>query len=265
MAFVNLGIIIFIFAVLVSIILNVVAYFDLKMQKEKDHFIISFGLITNKKINIPINKIQLLVWEYNPFKKLLGFRALKIRQASSGVNVKKNQKIGVPACSNKEQLELEKLIFNSTAEFSQIMKTHIYFFIRSFIIYTAVIGAALSTFIILRPEFINIGVAAAIIIVAILALLLFLDYKKRAYRISDDLIEITKGQIATTMVLLQSYKIQSVAYNQSVFMKRRKLSTIIIYTAAGTTLSIPYINEELAKQMFNYLLFKVEESNQSWM
>ncbi len=265
MAFVNLGVTIFIFAVLVSIILNVIGYFDLKMEKEKNHFIISFGLITNKKINIPINKIQLLVWEYNPFKKLLGFKALKIRQASSGAGVKKNQKIEVPACSNNEQSQLENLIFNSKAEFSQIVKTNSFYFIRSFIIYSSIIAIAFTSFVMLRPEFLNLGIGIAAFIETMLAVLLFVAYKRRAYRISDDLLEITKGQIATTVVLLQTYKIQSVAYNQSVFMRRRKLSSIIIYTAAGTTLSIPYIKEDFACQMFNYLLFKVEESNQSWM
>jgi len=63
---------------------------------------------------------------------------------------------------------------------------------------------------------------------------------------------------------MELYKIQAVEFKQTIFQKRRKLASLVLMNASGT-LTIPYINELLAKQIYDYLLFHTETSEKEWM
>ena len=107
--------------------------------------------------------------------------------------------------------------------------------------------------------------SAALIFELLLAAFLFLSHKKRHFRISETQLEISKGHISQTIYRLQNYKIQSVRFRQNIFVKRRGLADIIIYSGAGENLTIPYIPEKLAMDLYNFLLYKVESTNKTWM
>jgi putative membrane protein len=45
--------------------------------------------------------------------------------------------------------------------------------------------------------------------------------------------------------------------------ERKGLATIRFYLASGT-LKLPYVDHELAKQLRDYVLYRVESSQQAW-
>jgi putative membrane protein len=49
---------------------------------------------------------------------------------------------------------------------------------------------------------------------------------------------------------------------QTIFQKRRALASLTLMNATGT-LTIPYIEESLAKQIYDYLLYHTEISQKS--
>ena len=255
----------FIFALVASIIKMIIKYYNFRMLHDDSNYIISYGLLNIKKINIPLRKIQLIIYEDNPIKKFLGFKSLTLYQASAANNVKKDQKINIPACSSEQQKIIEEDLYNNNEEFSKAVKTHGWFFIKNFILFTLILSPIV-LLLLLGDKLLDIRFFIPLVsIELILAGLLFLDYRKRNFRLNEDIIEINKGQIGNTYKRMYMYKIQSVSIKQSIFMKRRNLATIVLYTAAGTQIIIPYIESKTAYNTANYILFKIESSKDAWM
>ena len=53
-------------------------------------------------------------------------------------------------------------------------------------------------------------------------------------------------------------------HQQTFFQKRRSLASLHLMNAAGS-MTIPYIDEKLAMQIYNYLLYHTEVSERKWM
>lgn len=261
-AFVYLGIFLLIFAIGISMIKTILRFYNLTMTQVKEKYVISYGLLNTKIVNIPVNKIQLIIWESNPLRNILKFKTLSIKQASADNQVKKDQNINIPACNSSQQKHIENSLFgNKEIDFSEKIKTQPFYFIRQFVFILIIFIAIEIVFWFYKTEF----MLPAILLLITASVGIFIKFKKRSFRISDTVIEINKGLIGSTTKLMQNYKIQSVSFNQSFFMKRRKLATIIIYTAAGNILRIPYVKENIATDLADFLLYKIESSDMSWM
>ncbi len=257
-----MAILVFFFSVFVSLVITIFKFFNFRLQKSHSAFVISFGLLNTKKINVPLSKIQIIAWHINPLRQLLKFENLTIKQAVSGPQVKSKQKIEVPACNSAHKKSISDALFGSEIPiFSEHHKSHFLYFLKSFLILSFLI-IGLSSFLWLQKPIFLVPLA---IIELTIAILIYLAYKKRYFRISESIIEISKGQIGRVIYQLQNYKIQSVRFKQSIIIKRRKLASIVIYTAAGEYLTIPYIPEEQAMELYNYLLYKAESTEEAWM
>ena len=77
-------------------------------------------------------------------------------------------------------------------------------------------------------------------------------------------IRISKGAISQKWKQMELFKIQSVQFRQTIFQKRRKLASLHLMNASGS-MTIPYIDEKLAMQIYNYLLYHTEVSKKKWM
>ncbi len=89
--------------------------------------------------------------------------------------------------------------------------------------------------------------------------------KKHYFRISEKLIENSTGAVGQKFSRMFNFKVQTVKYKQTIFQRRKNLATLKIYTAGGKVLSMPYINSDLAFELYNYLLYKAESNNKKWM
>ena len=74
----------------------------------------------------------------------------------------------------------------------------------------------------------------------------------------------TYGVIERITKVIALYKVQGVHVRQTPFQSRRGLSNLVIHTASGDV-QIPYIKFELALQLKNHILFKIESSTLAWM
>jgi putative membrane protein len=71
------------------------------------------------------------------------------------------------------------------------------------------------------------------------------------------------GVLAYRTVALLYRKVQRVTVSQSRFQRRKGLATLRVYMASGSV-RIPYIEHELARQLQDYILYKVESSTKAW-
>ena len=252
----------FLISVLLSFILSFIRFYELKLSKQEHSFKLSFGLIQTKEITIPKDKIQIISWHQNPLRQLLRFETLKIKQATSGDQIKKKQAIEIPACRLSHQEKIKNAIFEEVApDFSEAVKSHWIYFLRNFV-FVSLIFILPTVFHWWQDTEYQITLA----IYELFAMVFFyLSYRKRTFRISNSQLEITKGHISKTIYQLQNYKIQSVKFTQNILTKRRELADITIYTAAGENLKIPYIQEKTAIDLYNFLLYKIESTEKAWM
>jgi putative membrane protein len=93
----------------------------------------------------------------------------------------------------------------------------------------------------------------------------YLSYKKRYFKISPQMLQTAKGTIEHEFSRILNFKIQTIKYKQTFFQRRRNLASISINISGGKSIKIPYVHEELATELYNYLLYCTESSNKKWM
>ena len=262
----NLALIVFlvIFFLLVSILFSLFRtlfkYFDFKLLKKENAYRVEAGLINKRNVVMPYNKIQELNWETGPLKKLFGSYNLVFKQAVSGQN-KRTQLVDAPGCLAKH-LELLKTDLFGEDELSEIPKIHSnnYYFRRLWIFYGWVPVVLASPFLYIEWLF----WAGVILWLLITAGYSFLILKKRYFRMNSNQIRISEGAISHKWKQMELFKIQSVEFKQTIFQKRRSLASLRLMNASGS-MTIPYINESMAKEIYNYLLYHTEISEKRWM
>ena len=88
--------------------------------------------------------------------------------------------------------------------------------------------------------------------------------RKRKLKIHPDYLISEGGIFGDSSKLIEIYKIQSVTIHSSPMQRRRKATSLHIYTAGGN-IAFPYINEKIAKQARNYILYRAEAEKKSWI
>ena len=235
-------------------------YFDFKLLKKEDTYRIESGLVSKRNVVIPHNKVQELNWESGPLKQLFGIYNLVFKQAVSGQN-RRQQLVDAPGCLSKH-LELLRADLFGEDHLSELPKFYSdnYFFRRLWMIYGWIPVVLVTPFLYSQVLF-WIGVFLWILASAGYS---YLVLKKRYFRMNNEQIRISKGAISHKWKQMELFKIQSVQFRQTIFQKRRSLASLQLMNAAGS-MTIPYIDEKLAMQIYNYLLYHTEISKERWM
>lgn len=249
-------------SILFSLIRTVLKYFDFKLLKKDGNYRIESGLINKQNVIIPHNKVQELNWETGPVKKLFGIYHLVFKQAVSGQQNRKNQQlVDAPGCLEHHLDLLKNDLFGAdNLTDSPRIYSNPYYFRRLWLIYGWIPVLAVTP--VFYAEWLFWIAAATWLSAAAGYSILML--KKRYFRMNEDQIRISKGAITHKWKQMELYKIQSVKFRQTIFQKRRKLASLQLMNAAGS-MTIPYIDEQLAMQIYNYLLFHTEVSEKKWM
>jgi putative membrane protein len=247
-------------SVLFSLFRTLFKYFDFKLLKRDDTFRIESGLINKRNVIIPYSKVQELNWETGPLKSIFGIYHLVFKQAVSK-QTKKTQLVDAPGCLTRHLVLLKTDLFGEEV-LDKLPKIHSdkFYFKRLWII-SGWIPAIIAVPFFYNEWLLWAGVATWLLATAGYN---FLVLKKRYFRMNGNQIRISQGAISHKWKQMKLFKIQSVEFKQTIFQKRRALASLKLMNAAGT-ISIPYIDEQIAKQIYNYLLFHTETSERRWM
>lgn len=88
-------------------------------------------------------------------------------------------------------------------------------------------------------------------------------YKKRGYFISEHGMVLRRGFLGMRTNAFLHRKVQRVSVTQTPLQERHGLSTMRFYLASGS-LKLPYVEYDMAKQLRDYVLYKVESSRLAW-
>ncbi len=253
-----------VFFIVVSIFFSlartILKYFDFNLTKRENSYQVQSGLINKRNVLVPLNKVQELNWSTNPLMKIFGIYHLVFRQAVSGQN-RRRQLTDAPGCLQTHIDSLKNDLFGADklSPLPPIFSNR-YYFRRLWILY-----GWLPTMLVLPFLFNYVFFqAGAIIWLAITAMYSYLTLKKRYFQIDAEQIRISKGAFSQKWKQMELYKIQSVEVKQTLFQRRRALASLRLMNSAGT-INIPFINEQLAYNIYNYLLYHTEISEKSWM
>jgi len=245
---------------LLSIIQSILRFYDLKFFSSEKGVQLVSGLLKRVEYQIPVHKIQWIEWSTNPLRKWVGFKTIEVNQASSN-EVKKKDSITVPACKEEH---LDRLL----ADFYPELNKSEYRKIPAAPFYKVQLIALFSLIpalqICILSYFEPLLLIAAFIWLAASLPFVWNYANKMQLEINADLIKLSKGWVFPKAAYLKHYKIQSVKLQQNIFQKRRKLVHMVFYTASGR-LKMWQLNEDIAKRIYNYLLYQIEISKKNWM
>ena len=252
--------------VVASIIGAFLRYHNFALVTDKDVLRSSGGLLTRHEHSVSFAKIQSVFVSQNPVLRMFGRFRLSAKQASSGKPGA--DKLFVIPLSEPEQLpaiadevfgdEFQDADLNPRAgEYQRISPRYV----RSRMILTGILPAlAVTGLISLAAGFYAL---AFLLWIPLDGLLVWTLYRKYGYRITPDGMLLRRGFLGFRVVAFTHRKVQRINVTQTIPQKRKGLATLRVYLASGSV-KLPYIDVEMAKQLRDYILYKVESSELAW-
>lgn len=249
----------FVASFIISMIRMVLTYYDLKLVRSGQGFRYTAGLFTKRVISALDQKIQKVTWSDNLLKKLIGNFDLKFEQAGAeALNQKKS--ITVPACKiHHIKTVLTDVFPNLNFESIALKKISKLWLYRQVLYRSIPVVVFLVGGIIFSPKlFIVFSLAIIFLFHA------FLKFNKAAYGYDDNYFYLKGGVYGDKNTIFPIYKVQSVERSQSPYMRRKGLTTLTFYHASGSS-TVPYIPNQKALEIMNFMLYRIESSKDRWM
>lgn len=249
-----------------SIIGTFLRYHDFVLTSGSDVLRSTSGLLTRHEHSVNFAKIQSVYAVQNPVLRLFGRLRLRARQASSGRRGK-GQHFVIPLCEPAQLPAIAAEIFSDefqnvdldprAGQYSGISPRYM----RSRIILTGILPAVALT----GLMSLTVGFDALVLLlwIPLNVLLVWIVYRKYGYKITEDGLMLRRGLFGYRMAAFIHRKIQRISVTQSMPQKRKGLATLHFYLASGS-IKLPYVDFEMAKQLRDYVLFKVESSQLAW-
>ncbi|TPV33466.1 hypothetical protein FJ651_10295 [Paucihalobacter ruber] len=246
-------------AFLFSLVKTIIVNYNLQVIEHNQTIEISKGLLNKISVNLNPSRIQNIIITHNRIKRYFGLYTLEAKQAMT--DQKKAQNLSIIALSKEQINYLTQKLYQEFVVIDEKFKPSFYF-IRIKIIQSVLIliGLNIGMFF---SELINLWVLN-ILLIPVLYFFVITTYRKANYGVNDDFLMVESGFIETKTQIVQHHKIQSVEMYQSYFMKRRGVASLYIYNASGNV-TLKYIQESIARQVHNFLLYKVETTDKNWM
>ena len=246
----------------VSMIMTILKYYDLQFWRKGAKFQAVYGLFNRREYAALDNKIQILKWGQNILERWIGFYNITFAQARSSDEKKESGSIRIPGCDVSQIRYVQEAWLGPDVTQDMVyQKVSMHMFWHT-AIYVVLIGLAASGLFGYFGYYIqSIG---SVLLVILLLGLSWLEYKKKRYALNGSELYVGGGTVGLRHALLPLYKIQGVKIQSNPYQWRRKLASLVVYTAGGKVV-IPYIPQQTASQLMDQLLYHVEVAKQDWM
>lgn len=225
------------------------------------------GLLTRHEISMRLGKIQTLRLEQGIVLRWLDRYRLSARQARSSHKQDKSKNFIIPVVTPAIANHLRELLLHPEGDaLLQIPTSNRFtrispYFMRSRILYLGLLPATVASIVFWKLA----GPAglAALLWLPASALLAYQSWRRAGYHCSNEGLVRRSGVVGYRSVALLYRKVQRVTVSQSRYQRRKNLASLRLYMASGSV-RIPYIGHDMAKQLRDVILYKVESSQQAW-
>ncbi|MFM2362010.1 MAG: hypothetical protein RLZZ316_912 [Bacteroidota bacterium] len=247
-------------AVFISTVRIFLQYFNYKVTEVGKGWKIGGGLISTQQRLVPFTKIQFLSWRANWLRKKINFFILHLN-AAGAEDVKKKMQVSIPITSAgilpviaRPYYQMPDMQLTSYG----IQKAFVYRRILMVAIPVTMAVCVLLYFVL--TKFFWLG----LLLLPYFIFNYWLVYKKFKFKLTAEALQINKGKFGIHTILLKWIKVQQVQVQQSLYQQQHQLATLYFITAAGNVV-LPYITLQEALAIENYVLYKVESSNEGWL
>ncbi|MDN5212559.1 PH domain-containing protein [Fulvivirgaceae bacterium BMA12] len=250
-----------ILSLIVSLGITFFRNFNFRLTETSDGIKKRYGLMERHEQSTTLRKIQSISWGDNLIKKIFGLFVFRMYPAASN-ELSRKKTISVPGSYQKHVNALIDLIFGEQAAVDYSRHRMSKFFIQRTTLFFGLLPAVLLAIV----TYFFWGPYSAFFLLwfplALAATIVY--YKKWMLYISEEVVRIQYGVFSHQNKMIRLSKVQAVRLSQSPFQKRKNLAALDLYSA-GRNFSFSYISYELALQLQNYILYKVESSTDKWM
>ena len=254
-----------------SVIGSIFVFYKYRLSRQGERYIRRSGLFTKHEISMRLSRIQIAVQQQDWLDVLINRTNLRFEQNSSGSNsnsqtagVSHASKLIVPSVTPLESIALIQDVFDvkrfTDIKFVAISKRYMLRLVVVFLIPLI----ALMTFAALASKTSFYGWLVVGALSLLLGALVYIRWWRWGYYFDKSHIYIRKGLLGVNYCVFPIGKTQQVAFKQSVFMRRHKLSSVRYVLASGAY-SIPFIPERLALKQASDALFQVAKYKPAWM
>lgn len=247
-------------SVLISVIRTFLRFYGLKARLEPDAVEIETGLLKRSYDRVPVRKVQFVEWETNPLRKLVGFESARIHPTNP-VGAANKQKVEIPALRPAQSRQLAEGLYPgfTDPDAGFVADAAAYARISAIIATLPLIGLSA----LLYFHFGAIGFAVLSLYLPVIYFAYRYGLRVQIY-FDRRFMLVRKGWIFPSRTVMPLHKLQSVAVSSNIFLKRRGLCHLNLYTAAGSR-TVRYLAVSEAVQLSDYLLWCVERSEEDWM
>lgn len=245
----------------ITLIRTVMKYYGLKFWREGKSYKVASGLFTRNEKSIQKSKIQLIRWVTSPLKKLFRIYQMNIYQAAN-VEQHQNKSLVIPGCY---QQQVDHTLDTIVPEFKEAVFTSHRMHPAIVWLMVILLGFIPAVLFGLMAWF-NDGMTQWLLTL-VFPLAIWMGYlyqQKRRLKIHPDFIVSEGGIFGHSSKLIEIYKVQCVLIHSSPMQRRRGLTSLHIYTAGGD-IAFPYLKANVARQAMDYILYRVEKEEKSWM
>jgi putative membrane protein len=250
----------------VNLVRTIVKYFNFTIQKSRQAIILTYGLISTKSTLLNPNKVQQIKIIQNYFQKKFNVTTIEINQASSNLEkVKEKDKLQVPGCTHSERDAILILLYGQLP-----IKEKLYLpnwrklAINTF--FLMIVPILIVLFLNRKTEFVTWTEWYSYVAVFIVfsGLLIWFSYKNYKLFVSNDFIIKQNGAWDIENTIVKPNKIQAITTQQFFWQKVTNIGSVTLSTAGGN-ISFTTGNYSEIKNLVNYWLFQIENSNKNWM
>ena len=252
--------------IIASIIGAFLRYHEFSLVADEDVLRSTGGLLTRHEHSINLAKIQSFEATQNPVLRLFKRFRLRAKQASSGKPGRRKHFV-IPLCTAEQLPELDKEVFRDefpsveTRPESEVFQSISTRYFRSRLILAGILPALLVT----APLVAIAGPAALVFLlwIPVVAACAWAMYKKHGYFVTEHGLVLRRGFLGFRTNAFLHRKVQRIGVTQTLMQERKGLATIRFFLASGT-LKLPYVDHGFAKQLRDYVLYRVESSQLAW-
>ena len=239
------------------------------------------GLLTQREVVVQGRKIQQLTITQDLLLRWFGRFRLRAPPASAAVPQGNESSIGidlaqvldVPLLEGRSAEEVRSRVFGREARgvpvlpgggaFSRVSPHYIRALTLRICLVSALMAGAFAL------AFGGLLVATATVLIWWLAslplavLIAWQVWRRRAFAHDDDGLASRSGFLGRKVEAFLMRKAQSVAVKRSPLQRRKGLATLRVQLACGAV-TVPYIDERVARRLRDYILYRVESSRRRW-
>lgn len=237
-----------IISIILSIVGTVIKYYGFKVYKSNDYIVVEYGLINKKSYSLPIESIHAIKLKQNLIKQKLNLYRIEV--STVGYGDESGEEAIIFPIGNKKKIEkiINTLLpeFNYKSEINNAPRESIMKFMFLPILATLIICTVMSI--------IKIKFSFIFIIMPIVILSRYLNYKNVAIGFDEEVLFSQYGGFSKKITLVKVKSIQSITMSSNYFQRKKDLCTykIDFYSNVLTDLVV-------IKHLKNYYFRKLED------